>query len=514
MAPKHTTRWTAWWLFGLVACVYLATHQGPTAGDDVVHYESGRALVLGQKMALSPERFDLKSYPSLKIFARQGLSGGLYMTMAPGLSVVTAPLCAVGLGMEAATGGVQTPAHLFQKGTTMETMEANMASLRALPSMWWMTLGGPIIMALVAATLFGFAADLSGSRRRGALVALVGAFGTMMWPYGITFWTQPLAALGLLLAFWLAWRQGKPLRNEDPGAEPSTDSTTPTQTPVWEAGLAGAALGLACAARYDCALMVPWVVVVLLARIWPSRRWSAVVAVGAALALCAAVLMAWNVHRFGSPWDTGGYHQSLKHLLRFDSLPEAMAFNLLSFNQGLLFFNPPLIVAMVGLGALWRHQRSLLVAIAGAGVVSWVFYSAFVFWNVTVGWGPRFLMPMVPLLLLPLATLGQSPKHSPELATKATSIPLAIATVVGVVFSIIAASSPLDNETIMALMGSRQDSLWVQALESEVFLKAHRLGLGHIELGWVSAQQAPWMVVLLSLGALGCAWKMKENLQQ
>lgn len=82
---------------------------------------------------------------------------------------------------------------------------------------------------------------------------------------------------------------------------------------------------------------------------------------------------------------------------------------LFSSGRSLFLFCPPLVLGLWALAktkGAWRAERVFLACL---GVTILLFYSCFRAWPGDWGdWGPRYLYPLVPLLLLPVAMLDTS----------------------------------------------------------------------------------------------------------
>jgi hypothetical protein len=77
----------------------------------------------------------------------------------------------------------------------------------------------------------------------------------------------------------------------------------------------------------------------------------------------------------------------------------------LSPGKGIVFFTPLLVVALAGWWLL-RTREPRLVMFAGAAVLSYMLlHSLFQDWSGSTAWGPRFVVPVIGLLMLPLGVV-------------------------------------------------------------------------------------------------------------
>jgi hypothetical protein len=74
-----------------------------------------------------------------------------------------------------------------------------------------------------------------------------------------------------------------------------------------------------------------------------------------------------------------------------------------SFNKGIVFYAPLLVLVPVGLWVMRRSQGGEAMLIAGATLAYICLFAKFYNWGGGWSWGPRYLMPMVPLLMVPVA---------------------------------------------------------------------------------------------------------------
>ena len=219
---------------------------------------------------------------------------------------------------------------------------------------------------------------------------------TVMWPYGATLYSEAWQAAAFMWAAVLLLRARR------------GGSSAPARVIV-------AALLLAVAGLVKVTALVfapAFVVAVLLDRSLSARARrdvSLVLATGIALATLAHVT--WNLFRFGTAFDFG-YDWSETILV-----PPPQAFSLIDLPRGLLEFlvapgkslflwAPVLVFAVAGARTFWREQRAIAAGVATALGVGLLFYSAYLFPEGGYAHGPRNLVPIVPLLLLPAAGIS------------------------------------------------------------------------------------------------------------
>ena len=117
------------------------------------------------------------------------------------------------------------------------------------------------------------------------------------------------------------------------------------------------------------------------------------------LLLC--LMLASNAYRFGSPFNAG-YTQWARenHLFTAHILPALRGF--FFSKQRSIFLNFPLMIfALPGWPAFSKHHRVDAITALSFGVVLLVINSAFRNWQGNACYGPRYLLPVAPILSLP-----------------------------------------------------------------------------------------------------------------
>jgi hypothetical protein len=268
------------------------------------------------------------------------------------------------------------------------------------PDDWWVMtvnawLTGALSVGLLAAlgvvSFFNVALALWSRPRAAAWATVTFAFGTLYFPYATMLFEHDVVAALLVIGFGFllnAQRQG-------------------TGSP-WSLVLAGLTLGWAAISTYivvvPLAMIVAW-------SIWRSRSVWHLVWLGAGLALPFATLCFYNQVAFGWPFTTNYHFQNpqFQEQGAFLSVFVVPALKpllgvLVSPFRGLFFSSPVLLAGVVSLVAMARRRELRAEAVLFAGVFAFflLFNVSFNGWEGGWGVGPRYLIPAVPFLALPL----------------------------------------------------------------------------------------------------------------
>lgn len=131
-------------------------------------------------------------------------------------------------------------------------------------------------------------------------------------------------------------------------------------------------------------------------RLRRPREWLALmIPIGAVTAL----LGGWNWLRFGSPLILG-YADMVAGTGFGAPLIVGLFGLLISPGKGLRSYNPIVLLGFFGLIPLARQRRTEARFIMAFGLISIGFYAAYNFWTGGWNWGPRYMLPLLPLLLL------------------------------------------------------------------------------------------------------------------
>jgi len=349
------------WLFLFLLILYLLSYTATFHSSD------------GLAMFSVTENLLRRGHPDISQLEWMGLQQGtygpdglLYCRKGPGTSLLALPLA--WLGWVVPGWGMATAALLLNALVTAGTAVLVMASVDHL----------------------GYA------RRLGLAVGLIYGVATLAWPYSKTFFSDPLAGFGLTLAALACLRHRQESHTR------------------W-ALAAGLGLGLALMTRMANLLVVPPYAVSLWWDVMPRegspdntwarvkrtvrQRWQPLAAFALPLVLALVGLLAYNALRFGSPLTSGYLPQE-----RFSgNWIEGIIGLLLSPGRGLLLYVPVLWAALAGWPALLKARRREALLWGSVVLIYVLLYGKWFMWHGGYAWGPRFLVPVVPLLCLGLA---------------------------------------------------------------------------------------------------------------
>ena len=349
-------RRNGWLVFAATVLVYASTAGGSlTTTDAVVTYQVTQRLVEERTFAL-PEgsAFDVP----------RGIDGRHYAPFGIAQSIYNIPFFLVGRIAQSVTG--------LQVGGQDTLPKAAVGFGNLVPA------------AAAVWVAYLFAWRLTSHIRHSVLAALALAFGSLLWPYSKFGFNAPLATLTLLGATYHLWV----------GTRTEYDRSL-----LWS----GLLLGAAVLTRHEMILAVGpcflWLTLesrsdhlLLIRRV---KRFGVPV-------LTACLLWgSYNLARFGNPFDAGyieanamGFGQGLR---------SGMAGLFLSPGASVFLYAPVTIVGIVALIRQPDRRTALLFGLLAGTFV--VFYATLGNWFGGRSYGPRYLVPLMPYLCIPLAPL-------------------------------------------------------------------------------------------------------------
>ncbi len=345
-------------LASAIFLVYLlsSSWRFPLGGDGRATLATSLSLATHQTLAIDPQFASDEGYaPRAKI----GVDGRAYGKAGLGLPIVELPFVAVAL---------------FISWLGVPEAQALAAVLSLL---------NPLLTVCTAIAVFRLCRSMDCGPAAALPVTVAYSLGTLAWVYAGVDGTEPLQALCLALALLLLVKY----RSEGNAR--------------WLPG-SGFALVFAIVTKPANAVLIPafGMYVILICRAGRrSLRAAAPLLLRFAypVALCLLFLAWLNWIRFGSIWETGYEPQAFTNRLW------AGVYGLVfSFNKGIVSYTPLVLLVPVGL-ALMARQRAEAALIALASLSYVCLFAKFYNWGAGWGWGPRYLVPILPLLMSPVA---------------------------------------------------------------------------------------------------------------
>jgi hypothetical protein len=402
--PAPSTRATGLLLALSLGVVYALTSAGRLVSfDGGVMYDTAARIVDHHTLALLPHHHGMP-----------GVGGGFYSKYGIAQSLAEIPLYVVGKGLE----------HPLGHGVAMATT----------------LLTNSVVTALAVLLFFLLACELGAGRRGAVLSALLLGLASPYWPYAKTDFSEPLSALALTGAVLFLARAR---------ARPGTASYL----------LAGlfVALGILTKLTILFALPALGLYALYVARYaGPKGRalprfaaWGGMVGVGLAAAA------AYNVARYGRLTDTG--YRSTDDLPFHAPLLHGLQGLLVSSGKGLLWYCPLVFLALALWPLLLRRRRAEGLLALGVILPTLVVFGTYPVWWGGHCWGPRYLLPLLPLLLLPLAFARAAP--APSAIARRAAVAL-----VALSIAVQALGVAVDGERFLQtgfLDAREQQALWV-----------------------------------------------------
>jgi hypothetical protein len=321
-----------------------------------------------------------------------GLHGCWYTIYAPGQTVAMIPLYEVGKLISYSLGAS------FDFATALATRMLD-----------------PILGALTLVVFFSLCIAIGFRRGPSIALTIVLAFASTLWPDVQSGQDTPQVTLLLLVAVYSLFRAFAPTA----AADQTVSLRRPTQG-TWVL-IAGLCAGLGIVTRYDfaiyAAVLAVYVVVVSVraqahatggsvsrfkyGEVHHATRIKSFALFALGVAPFVLIDAAWNTQRFGAPWKMGQTTSGQFGFPIWQGIPNL----LVSPSKGLVWYLP--LIWLIPLCAKPFKRRSdrlfwLCTALVGTAVI---FYANVIYWHGDPGWGPRYLFPIVPFLVLPIGEI-------------------------------------------------------------------------------------------------------------
>jgi len=254
---------------------------------------------------------------------------------------------------------------------TPDSLDFSMELIRAISVVTIMTSG--LFGALSVVVIYRLLRFYTESKTQQLAIALVYAFGTLVFVYSRLFFNHAVATFFILLSFYLV-KRGMYLR-------------------------AGLSLGFACVVQISLLAAIP----VFMIYIYREKPWKFLS--GAALGLIP--LLVYNYAIFGNPLELAYFHidpmyWSQQFELRIFSAVPVLFQLLFGMYRGLFVYIPISLLSFVG---LYRMKNKDAFFISSLVLIYIAYNTQLATWGGGSCFGPRHLTILMPFLMIPLAKI-------------------------------------------------------------------------------------------------------------
>jgi hypothetical protein len=378
-------------LFGICVVVYSLSHYGGIRSPDgEVYYLSAEALADRGSFAVEGD---------LRLWAGFGLAPGVdgerYSIFGPAFPVAAAPLVLAGklAGVpEWADRSTRDLPPSFYSGNGLASFLGGEApAVRGPWAIRSVASSLNILITALCVCLFFSTLRALGLRDVSAyLTATIFGLGTLVWSYAGMFLSEPLATLTALASFFFLVRGSKG------GSE---------APPTGDALLAGLCLGVSVASHISSFLFLPFFLALAVHAPALRTRWAPTGGFVVGFSAVVALLGYHHYAHFGNPLETG---RTVDETLRlrygygdFVAPWPGLVGLLVSPAKGLLLYCPAAILGLAAWPLFHRTHRRLSLVMAGMILFRIGFLAFRSDWHGGFCLGPRYLVAVIPFLLMP-----------------------------------------------------------------------------------------------------------------
>ena len=301
-------------------------------------------------------------------------NGKFYIWYEMGQALLALPLYLVGSGVAAVI-------HLPEELKTL-FLKAVMGTFNAF------------VGAAYASLMFAFGRRLGYTVRTSFLLTVALCLSSFAFPYFKTFLREPLLALALLGACYYLERWSKEVES--------------SRLLI----LAGIFVGFGTLTRVAFMIHLPimFLFIIFVLR-QHEHKMKAVIRAISLMSLPVIFfgfgVLWYNYARFGDPFDLGYGNAGIAFNIPFYT---GLFGLLLSPGKGFFYFAPVAVVGIVGFIRLLKKRSPSALLWAGLMVVNLLFYCKYFAWGGDGSWGPRYLMALIPFVVLPVGEIIEEGK--------------------------------------------------------------------------------------------------------
>lgn len=352
-------------LFLFAACVYLLTAAGHIVSEDGTQmFNTTRSLAREGGLSIPWGE------------AMEGRNGNLYCRYGIVPSLVAVPFYGVGWALSAVG-----PALARGNPEFVERFAVSMVN--------------PFIGALSVVIVFALGQAVGFTKRTSVALALTYGFATFAWAGSKYFVSEPLQGLFMAGAMLALIRRG--------GMGPRS------------LAVSGLLLGLGFLTKPATVVLYPAYAAIV---VWGSggprpvsRAFMRLVLFSLPFVAAGLLSASYNYYRFGDPFEFGFGFQDPRNRAFSTPLSVGLHGLLLSSGKSLFLYAPAAALSLISFRSFGRRSPLAGVLCALVPLILVLFYARWVAWHGDGFWGPRYIMPALPFLILPVGVLLDAPRR-------------------------------------------------------------------------------------------------------
>ncbi len=290
-----------------------------------------------------------------------------------------------------------------------------------------------VIISLTGLVIFAFALDLYGSRRIALILGLIFVGCSFILPYNNSLFPQPLQALCIISGIFFLYKARH--HHSSYLCQFSTRNFNRSTGYVWTI-LSASFFGLSIVVSPVSGLFIPAYIICSL--IYLRRNKRLLICFVVSLVILLILIAILNYIRFGSLSEFG--YGSQYGAFSLNREWQGLLGLLLSPGKGVIFYFPAIVLLPFALKLSFRHESCLSFLTMYIFAALWLYFGTLLVngesrsWSGAIAWGPRYLIPVLPLVAIVLGSLLKYPK---SLKTKRLiHISIAILAVAGFIVNI------------------------------------------------------------------------------
>jgi len=346
--------------------IYTLTMTGQIHfGDEAERYLSAQSIV---------ERHDLAIQFDQDLHRHIALDGRNYSAYELGSIIPLVPFYALG----------NIVSHFFPNGDTTNAIELLFTGLT-----------NPVLTALTCVLLFEFGKALGYPNTVAFFTTVLYGLATIAWPYSKDLEREPVLGLCMLLSAYSSFKFRQ------------------TNQTKWLL-IAGASLGFLLFAKIAMVILLPLFAIYIILGLLPFEKGFngvrpilRLIFFLLPIAFLVGIQALWNQIRYGDFTDIGlkGVWGDPIRFFQISDLGDGLRLFLYSPSKSIFVYSPPLFLLLAGMAMFFREKKNDAILFGAIIITNVLFYSTKFDPGQVSWWGPKYLVAIIPIMILPINSL-------------------------------------------------------------------------------------------------------------